>query len=244
MKSRRPHGAFGGTQATVLALKAIVAYNKDRRRPAESGEIVVRLDGKEVARLPFQSDDLKPITLNFEDAEKLFPAGAHEIVLETQAKQTYPASVSWSAFCRKPATAPDAPLNFEATLSEKEVVEGGSVRLNVKVENREATDTGMALAMIGLPAGLKLPPDFGQLKALTARPAKGEPTVSHWELNGRELALYWRGLGPKQAVELTLDLIADIPGDYRGPAGRAYLYYGAESKRWLDPLAIRILPKE
>ena len=116
--------------------------------------------------------------------------------------------------------------------------------MTVKVENREDRDTGMAVAIVGIPAGLKLPPDFGQLKELAAKPAKGEPALGHWELNGRELALYWRGLGPKQAVELSLDLIADIPGDYRGPASRAYLYYGAESKRWLDPLAIRILPKE
>jgi alpha-2-macroglobulin-like protein len=244
VKSREPHGAFGGTQATVLALKAIVAHNRAHRRPPEAGEIVVRVDGKEVARLPFDNADLRPIVLEFDDPRTLFTPGRHAIALETTAKQTYPVAVSWSAYCSKPASAADAPLAFAASLAEASVTEGRTVRLNVKLENRDARDTGMAVAIVGLPAGLTLPPDFGQLKALTAKPATGAPALDHWEWKGRELALYWRGLGPKQAVELSLDLIAATPGEFRGPASRAYLYYGAESKVWLDPLGIRVRPRE
>lgn len=243
VQSREAHGPFGGTQATVLALKAIVAYNQAHRRPSESGEIIVRIGKSEVARLPFNSDDLRPVEAELETGDR-FPAGQHELSFESQAKQPYPVSVSWSAYCRTPATAADAPLDLSATLADAEVVEGASTRLNVTVTNRETTDTGMAVAIVGLPAGLTFPPDFQQLKALTAKPAKGEPTLSHWELNGRELALYWRALGPKQVVELSLDLVATLPGEFRGPASRAYLYYGSESKRWLDPLAVRIKPRD
>ncbi len=244
VKAREPHGAFGGTQATVLALKAIVAHNRAHRRPPEAGEIVVRVDGQEVARLPFDNADLRPIVLEFENVRTLFPTGKHEIALETTAKQTYPVAVSWSAYSTKPASAAAAPLALTASLSDASTTEGKTVRLSVRVENREDRDTGMAVAVVGLPAGLVFPTDFGQLKALAAKPEKGEPALSHWEVRGRELALYWRGLGPKQSVDLSLDLIAEFPGEYRGPASRAYLYYGAESKAWIDPLAIRIRPRE
>ena len=243
VKSRQPGGTFGGTQATVLALKAIVAFNQANRREAEAGEIVVRVDGHEAGRLAFKSDDLKPTVLAFENAEKLFPPGPHEITLDTAARQSYPVSVTSSAYSRKLTTAANAPLKLTTTLAEKDVAEGSAVRLNVRLQNLDAKDTGMAVAVVGLPAGLKLPPDFKQLKDLTAKPLKGEAAVSYWEQNGRELVLYWRGLGPKQVVDLSLDLIADIPGEFHGPASRAYLYYQAEAKHWFDPLTITIRPK-
>jgi hypothetical protein len=41
-------------------------------------------------------------------------------------------------------------------------------------------------------------------------------------------------------VPLRLDLVAQWPGKYTGPASRAYLYYTAEQKHWADPLAVGI----
>ena len=52
--------------------------------------------------------------------------------------------------------------------------------------------------------------------------------------------VYWRGLDPGQRVELPLDLICRVPGSYRGPASRAYLYYGADAKCWAPPLTMII----
>jgi alpha-2-macroglobulin-like protein len=40
-----------------------------------------------------------------------------------------------------------------------------------------------------------------------------------------------------------LDLICRVPGEYRGPASRAYLYYNADQKHWVEPLSITIRPK-
>jgi hypothetical protein len=95
----------------------------------------------------------------------------------------------------------------------------------------------MAVAVVGLPAGLKLPPDATQLKALAAA-----GRVAYWEQTGRELVFYWRGLAPKQDVTLALDLIADVPGEFRGPASRAYLYYHSQAKCWADPVTVRVRP--
>ena len=69
--------------------------------------------------------------------------------------------------------------------------------------------------------------------------------ISYFELKGaRELVLYWRELAPEQKIALSLDLVCDVPGEYRGPASRAYLYYDADHKHWVPPLAITIAPKE
>ena len=35
----------------------------------------------------------------------------------------------------------------------------------------------------------------------------------------------------------------NLPGEYRGPASRAYLYYNADHKHWVEPLKVTIRPK-
>jgi hypothetical protein len=55
--------------------------------------------------------------------------------------------------------------------------------------------------------------------------------------------IYWRDLAPKQDIPLAIDLICRVPGQYRGPASRAYLYYNAEHKHWVKPLEIAIQPQ-
>jgi hypothetical protein len=66
-------------------------------------------------------------------------------------------------------------------------------------------------------------------------------------VKGRELVFYWRSLGPDvkddQRIVLDLDLVAEIPGQYEGPASRAYLYYTAEQKQWAEPLRVEIARK-
>ena len=54
--------------------------------------------------------------------------------------------------------------------------------------------------------------------------------------------LYWRKLDPGQKCELTLDLVARVPGTTTGPASRAYLYYTPDQKRWAQPLSIAVTP--
>ena len=64
--------------------------------------------------------------------------------------------------------------------------------------------------------------------------------IAAWETRGRELILYWRDLAPKQKIEVPIDLICRVPGEYSGPASRAYLYYNADLKHWVEPLKVKI----
>jgi len=52
--------------------------------------------------------------------------------------------------------------------------------------------------------------------------------------------LYWRQLAPDARHEVNLHLVAHIPGQFRGPASRAYLYYNADERWWVEPLAVAV----
>lgn len=241
---RGPSGTFGSSQSTVLALKALVAHAQANKRPPESGELAVFVGDKKVDARPFNTANGEPVVVTLPDPDRLFPAGDTAVRVELTASQSYPVTVAWSARTTKPANDPSRGVNLTAALDRAEAVEGESVRLTVGVENVTAATHGMVVAVVGLPAGLRLPEDSKQLKALTARPADGgEPKLGYWEVRGRELVLYWRGLAPKQSQTVAVELIADLPGEFRGPASRAYPYYNADAKHWVEPLTVRVKPR-
>ena len=229
---RTPFGAFGATQATVLTLKALVEKARQKNAAPEKGVMIVRVADRIVAKQPFDTASNEPIAVEFSD--EIFGGGAKEIRLETTATAAYPFNVAWTARAMKPESFLASPIKLTTSLSQFEAKEGQTISLRVRVENTTATEHGMAIAIVGIPAGLKLPADMKRLRELRG--------IDYWEQRGRELILYWRGLKPMQNIELNFDVIADVSGEFRGPASRAYLYYQPESQNWQDPLAIRILP--
>jgi len=237
-------GDFGSTQSTILALKALIEFARNNKRPAEDGTVTVTVGGAKVGEKAFTSKQAGPIVIQIENPEKLLKDGKLSIDVTTDAKQAYPCTVSWECRTRLPNSSPDCPLKLTTKLNKAEAAEGETVRLNVSVQNLKGTQNGMVTAIVGIPAGLKVPEDMKQLKLLTDKPQDGKrATVSYWEKRGRELVFYWHGLGDKEVVEFGVDLIADVPGEYRGPASRVYLYYGAEHKFWADPVDVKISGK-
>jgi anti-sigma factor RsiW len=243
-QQRGGYGGFGSTQSTILALKALIAYTKANKRTAEGGEIRLYVGDKEEAKLAFAPGASEALTLALPDAEKVLQPGPNKLRVEITGKNVFPYTLAWTYQTLKPASADDCPVRLETKLSQTEVQEGGLVRLNVTLKNVSGKGQGMATAILGLPGGLTIPEDMKQLKEYTRVPEDGtRPLVSAFEIHGRELVLYWRDLAPEQTIQVPLDLIARIPGEYSGPASRGYLYYNADHKHWVEPLRVKIAAK-
>ncbi|HZZ82852.1 MAG TPA: alpha-2-macroglobulin family protein [Gemmataceae bacterium] len=264
-KQRRGTGGFGGTQATILALKAMLAYHDRHPKVITGGELQMFVTGGPGGALPPQAnfgqfrgaggaapgqafEDFAagvntatlsprmsdPITLTIPDARELRP-GKNTIELNVNGNNVLPYSLTWSYRVLKPPSDPQAPVKLVTSLATAKAKEGNSVKLSATVENVSGKGQGMTVAIIGLPSGLAIPENSQQLSELIKQKA-----ISAWELRGRELVLYWRGLAPAAKQSVELDLVCRLPGVYRGPASRAYLYYDADRKFWVEPLSIRI----
>jgi hypothetical protein len=243
-KQRGGHGGFGSTQSTILALKALIAFTRANKKTAEAGEIRLFVEETQVASLAFPAGATDALTLAMPDAEKLLHPGANKVRVEITGKNVFPYTLSWSYQTLQPVSAENVPVKLETKLAKAEVREGDAVRLTAKVENASGKGQGMAVAIVGLPGGLTIPEDLKQLKEYARVPEDGSrPLVSAFEIRGRELILYWRDLAPGQQIEVPVDLIARVPGEYSGPASRAYLYYNADLKHWVEPLKVTIAAK-
>jgi hypothetical protein len=243
-QQRGGFGGFGSTQSTILALKALILYTQANKKTAEAGELRLFAGSQQVAALPFAAGTAEPLTLSVPNAETTLKPGKNTVRVEITGKNVFPYTLTWSYQTHQPASAENCPVKLSTKLDRAQATESETVRLNVHVENVSGKGQGMAVAIVGLPGGLTVPEDMKQLKEYIRVPTDGQrPLVSAFEIRGRELVLYWRDLAPDQKIDVPIDLICRIPGEYSGPASRAYLYYNADHKHWIEPLTIRIAAK-
>jgi hypothetical protein len=243
-QQRGGYGGFGSTQSTILALKALILYTKANKKTPEAGELRLFAGSKQVGSQSFPASATEALTLTMPDAENTLKPGKNAVRVEITGKNVFPYTLIWSYQTRQPASAANCPVMLSAKLDRTRSRESETVRLNVHVENASGKGQGMAVAILGLPGGLTIPEDMKQLKGYTAPPSDGQrPLVSAFEIRGRELVLYWRDLAPDQKIDVPIELICRVPGEYSGPASRAYLYYNADLKYWIEPLKVSIAPK-
>jgi len=241
-QQRGGYGGFGSPQSTIFALKALIAHTRAHKKPIEAGSLLLFVGERPapVVNRNFPSSVQEPITLAVSD--NYLKPGPNQIRVQLSGRNEFPYTLSWSYRTVKPVNPENCPVHLTARLQQTEVKEGDTVHLAATVENLTGQGQGMTVAIIGLPGGLALPEDFAQLKEMTAPRDMGTKPglISAWELRGRELVLYWRDLAPDAKIEVGLDLICRLPGFYRGPASRAYLYYNGDNKYWTEPLGITI----
>jgi hypothetical protein len=243
-RQRGGYGGFGSTQSTILALKALIAYTKANKKTAEAGVLQLFVGDKPAGRLDFPAGATDTLTLALPNAEEVLKPGKNAVRVEITGKNAFPYTLTWSYHTLQPVSADKFPVKLETKLAKTEAKEGESVRLTVKVENASGKGQGMAVAIVGLPGGMSLPEDLKQLKEYVRVPEDGSrPLIGAFEIRGRELVLYWRDLAPEQKIEVPIDLVCRVPGEYSGPASRAYLYYTADLKHWVEPLKVIVAAK-
>ena len=250
-------GRFGGTQGTVLALKALVAHAAAHPAPRAPVNITLALAGTVCAHVHNYDPDSETegsegdsavLTLGGPECDALVPPppGAQEprtlaVTVTTQSAQMWRVPYTLTAtytLTTPPATAERVPsLQLNYTLDARDVREGAGVAARVAVANGAAAAAhGMVVAVLGVPGGLQL-----RTAALDELVARG--TVAAYETAGARLVLYWRGvarggvLGP---AVFALD--ARVPGSYTAPPARAYVYYDDRDCVWAHaPLRVDVV---
>jgi uncharacterized protein YfaS (alpha-2-macroglobulin family) len=228
-------GRYGSTQSTVLALRAIVAYDKARAHPTAAGKVQLFVDDQSVGdAMAFDATSTGAIKLP-DFSQKMTP-GEHSVELRMTDGSDLPYAVSVSFNSVTPASSDQCKLTMTTALADDHVTEGDATEARVTVTSRAADTLPTPIAIVGLPGGLEVRHD--QLKELVKA-----GRISAYEVRGREVVLYWRDIQPNQTIEVPLSLMAAIPGEYTGPASRTYLYYTDEFKQWLPGMKVTVAAK-
>jgi len=231
--NRGGFGQWGATQATVLALKAVMKFDDVTRVAPRAGSVSLLVDGVVVAEQSYEAGRREPIVFTGFD-DKLTP-GKHTIALASKGADPLPYSMAVEYRSTEPTSSDAAVVHLAATLAKSEVKMGETVRMDAVITNKTQKGQPMTMARLGLPGGLTF--QNWQLKELRE---KGQ--IAFFETRAREVILYFRDMKPGEVKKIAIDLVATVPGTYTGPASSAYLYYNDTDKSWAAPLAIGIAP--
>ncbi len=213
---------YGATQATVLALQAIVGYSNLAGRMLEDTRMSFTLNNGAVADnndlLPGMKEGKNVFAVHYDDENKTIP---------------YSLEIAYNTLT--PPNSPKAELALSTRLSTSTARVGETVRMDIEVTNLKSTLQPMAIAKIGIPAGLAMQP--WQLKEIMEK-----NQAAYYEIFDNYLVFYWMGFKANETKKIYLDLKAEVPGTYTGKASNTYLYYTPEYKNWNDGTAVEIRP--
>lgn len=236
---RSANGTFGATQATVCAMRALVAYTRSALPMRTAGTLRVHRGNVLLAERAFSADATEPLTV---ELWSMLEPGTQtlrlDVVREGTAEPdattpTMPWALDVAYHAELPADDADAPLVLRTALRSRSVAEGEPVSLDVTLENGTGDAVATPIVRLGLPAGCELP-----TRVLEDLQRSGQ--FDHWELQGRDLVLYWRQLPARSDRTFVLDLVARVPGTSSGAASRAWPYYAPTRHRWAAPLQLEI----
>ena len=218
--SEKSYYGYGSTQSTVLALKAIVEYSKFTGRISENSKINFIVNNR-----PVKGND---------DVQQKLQEGTNDFNVQyDQADKNIPYSLEVSYNTLTPPNSEKAELQLKTTLKSISAKVGETVRMEIEITNAKDLLQPMAIAKIGIPAGLSAQP--WQLKEIMEK-----NQAAYYEIFDNYVVFYWMGFSANETKKINLDLKAEIPGSYRGKASTTYLYYTPEYKNWNDGAEIKI----
>jgi alpha-2-macroglobulin-like protein len=228
---RGGYGAWGNTQSTILALKALSAYADSARQMQAAGKATLVVNGKSVGTIAF--DKGRRDALVWDDFAPALKPGHNQIEVKLDGQAQLPYAVSISYRSARPQSSEKAKVRVSTSIGKAVVKAGEGVKVRAHVENTTTDGIPMTLARVGIPGGLVF--QTWQLKEL-----RDKGLVDFYETRPREVILYWRALPPSAKKDVDLDLLAQVPGTFEAPATSAYLYYTAEDKAWTPPLKVTV----
>jgi hypothetical protein len=240
-------GTWHSTQATILALKALLQSVRAGSENADAA-ITVTLDGGQprTVQVTRENFDVTQV-LAFGD---LAAGREHTIEIDAdgQGNLMYQIAGSyylpWSAV--PPVTKQVEPLTLAVRYDRSELKVNDSVRVNVTVRlNQPGSRAESALIDLGVPPGFAV--QTADLDQLVARYRDlpddyAGARVERYELTGRQVLIYLTNLSGAQPIDLSYRLTARFPLVAQTPASAAYDYYNPDIAGEAMPQRLTVNP--
>lgn len=220
---RQGHGAWASTQATTLALKALLAGTEAKGVP----KVSVSINGTSAGA--YSLADGKPKVLVLGDRAR---KGINVVELSSDVDAPFLATATFTLPWRQQGEDDGKPLALTVDYAARKVDVGDVVPVDVQLTYRGTEASGMALVELGVPAGLTpMMEDLASLKS---------GRVAKFQLSGGKLRLYLDRLSPGERLKLSLRFKATMPVDTKGAGSLAYLYYDPAVRASAPPVAVAV----
>jgi len=230
IRAKDNNGAWGGTQATIMTLKALL-MSVGMTTEEMDATVKISINGVEAERLgitPENSDvmrlvDLEQHTVEGTNTVQLNVEGEGSCMYQVIGKYYMP----W-AIGEKPKT---EPLSIDVDYDKQKLEKNDLITCNVTVVNKRPAQANMLIVDLGIPPGFEV-----QSEALSELVSKG--TIEKFSITNRQIILYFDKLEPNQEVEFKYSLKAKFPIKAKTRLSRVYEYYNPEIESFAEPVEI------
>jgi hypothetical protein len=233
IQSKDPSGTWYSTQATVFALKALIAATLGAGADMD-GEGRVFVNGELVGTFVITPQNYE-VMRQF-DAKNLVRKGDNKVRIEYSGNEGPMFQIAGIYYMPWDAAADDRPkeMDIQVKFDKTELAANDTVTARVRVVyNGRGAAANMVIVDLGTPPGFDVM--AGDLQELV-----GSKVIQKFSLTGRQAILYFERLEKGKPVEFEYRLRAKYPLRARTPASRIYEYYDPDAVAYSPPQLLRV----
>ena len=236
VKAKQANGTWGSTQATILALKALLNASGGSQQKGTT-HFTIRVDGQEAARGKVDAENAD--VMQTFDLKGLGKAGAHQVEIDVKGESCllYQVVGRYHQPWPKHVTA-DEPV-FDLGVSYDRTKLSTSDRLHAKATliYRGKLPTYMVMLELGIAPGFSVDPgDFAEMV--------DKNRVKKFEVTARQVILYLGDVRPGDELHFEYTLRAHYPLRAKTPAAVAYEYNTPANRTQAAPVELTVEEKK
>jgi alpha-2-macroglobulin-like protein len=229
-------GAWGSTQATIMALRALLVASQKGAADTR-GNVEIVLNGKSVKKLtlgPDNNDLLHQFVL-----KDLDPKGENEVEVRFDGKGSLGYQVAGQYFVPWDEKPRDEALSIAVSYDRTHIAEDDIVTATATVRNNLKKSANMVMVDLGTPPGFDLlSEDLEEYQEKTTGQKVGR--LEKFNLTATEAILYFNSFAPGETVSLRFRLRAKYPIRARTFQSRVYEYYDPEVSSVARPIQLEV----
>jgi hypothetical protein len=228
------YGTWRSTQATVLAMKALIAGTGEARSTDEqSSRIEVTVNNQPAGSIEIRPE-MRDLLFSLNLTNYLQQGNNHIRITQDQAGELPYRLVGtyWVPRSAIESTA-QKELDIQVDYDKYRLVVDDTLRCSVQITRLGDTPTGMAIIDLGVPPGFSV--DISSFEKLVE-----SGTLAKYEVTLNQCILYIRSIVPDKPLHFSYELKALYPIRARVPSSTVYEYYQPTSRDQTRPIDIVI----
>ncbi len=236
-------GNWGTTQATIMALRALVLATELSASDVR-GSVTVSLNGKpvETLQLTAVNNDLLHQFV-FKGADLVDPQGPESVELKFDGAGTLAYQVVGRYFTPWEEKPPAEALSIDVAYDRTHLEQNDIATATATIRNNLTKTANMVMVDLGIPPGFELlSEDLQSLQEKTADQKSGR--LEKFSLTATQAILYFNALSAKQTVTIRFRLRAKYPIRARTFQSRVYEYYDPDLSATAHPVQLQVTRHE
>ena len=229
IQKKSAQGHWGSTQATILALKALMLSLGNRTETVDA-TVTVAINGETASELRVTPEDCDVMRLV--DLGEQTKAGANEVTLSINGEGSMLYQVVGRYYTPWDVReGPQEAMTIDVEYDKTELAVNDLVTATVTVKNNRPAAAQMIIVDLGIPPGFQVvTPDLDKLVK--------DGILDKYELTGRQIIAYFEAIDANGTIEFSYGLRAKFPLRAQTPRSRVYEYYNPEVEGLATPETI------